>query len=112
MKKRVSTISARVAFQIELALTAHQSDPETRAQQEEVAARHGLTGAEIDVARAGRSFDVRTAAAIGLAIAYRSGNSGDLATAGTQAVHAGFDAQAQTEILALAQSLLGQRKNS
>ena len=63
------TLDARVRLAIELALTAHGGDRPDRRRQEEQARALGLSGAEIDAARRGRSFDVQTSIALALATA-------------------------------------------
>lgn len=63
------TLDARARLTIELALTAHGGDPLARRRQEEQARALGLSGAEIDAARHGRSFDVRISIALALATA-------------------------------------------
>jgi len=62
------TLDERVRLSIELALTAEVKDPLLAEQQEVAARRLGMSGAEIDAARSGWSFDVRTSVAVALAI--------------------------------------------
>jgi hypothetical protein len=59
------TLDGRMRLSIELALTAANPDP----HQDAAARALGMTGAEIDAARRGWSFDVRTSLALALAIA-------------------------------------------
>jgi hypothetical protein len=63
------TLGDRVLLSIELALTAENLDPLRRQRQDARAASLGMTGAEIDAARRGWSFDVRTSVALALAMA-------------------------------------------
>lgn len=69
--KRLS-LSASLSAQLALALLARCTCSETREKFEQEARAAGLTGAEIDAAWAGRSFDVKCTAAIGFALAVRS----------------------------------------
>ncbi|TWB29395.1 hypothetical protein [Nitrospirillum viridazoti] len=59
------TLDGRARLSIELALTAGSPDP----RQDAAARALGMSGAEIDAARQGWSFDVRTSLALGLALA-------------------------------------------
>ncbi|MGF7149401.1 hypothetical protein FHS96_003052 [Sphingomonas zeicaulis] len=88
----------RLMCEVELALTASETDPVCRRRQEAEAARRGLTGAEVDAARAGRSFDARAAAAIALALACRSGDDGVIGAATRRAAQAGLGPVAQRTI--------------
>jgi hypothetical protein len=63
------TLYKRTRLSIELALSAGNDDPVLFSQQEASAQQLGLTGAEIDAARRGWSFGVRTSVAVALAIA-------------------------------------------
>ncbi|GLS44594.1 MULTISPECIES: hypothetical protein [Methylobacterium] len=68
------TLDERVRLSIALGLTAGYGDPALHRRQEKAACRLGMTGAEIDAARHGRSFDMRTSAALALALASASGD--------------------------------------
>jgi hypothetical protein len=68
------SLDERLALQVDLALTAKAADRAARREQEIRARRLGLTGAEIDAARAGNCFDVRAAAAVAFALAIRHGD--------------------------------------
>lgn len=59
---------------IRIALAAGFATSNARALQESRARAVGLSGAEIDAARAGHSFDIQEAAAIRLASAIQHGN--------------------------------------
>ena len=63
------TLDARTRVAIELALTTDGHEPLDRHRQEARASALGLSGAEIDAARRGRSFDVQTSIALALATA-------------------------------------------
>lgn len=88
----------RLMLEVALALDAGEVDPARRGRQEARAAQLGLTGAEIDAARAGRSFDARAAAAILLALASRSGDAAAIEAATVRAGHAGLGPAAQRAI--------------
>ena len=88
----------RLMIEVELALDAGDADPGRRSRQDAEAARIGLTGAEIDAARAGRSFDARAAAAIALALACRSGGVAAIEGAAIRAGHAGLGPAARRAI--------------
>ena len=61
-------LDERVRLAIELSLTASQ-DTMLHDRQDAQARRLGMTGADIDAARRGRSFEVQTSMALALAIA-------------------------------------------
>jgi hypothetical protein len=63
------TLDECARLSIELALTANSHDRLQREQQDTRAKALGMTGAEIDAARSGKSFDVRTSAVLALAMA-------------------------------------------
>ncbi len=96
---QTSTLDARTRLSIELAVTGHQGDPALIRWQDREAMRLGLCGAEIDAARAGRSFDRRITRAIALALV---SGPGDAATARAHAIAAGFDEAACREISRIA----------
>lgn len=62
-------INERVRVSIELALIEGPDDPSAYWQQYADAKRLGMSEAEIDIAREGRSFDVQTATVQAVAIA-------------------------------------------
>jgi hypothetical protein len=62
-------LDGRARLSIELALTAASQDTLRHQQQEADARRLGMSGAEIDAARRGWSFNVQTSVAMALAIA-------------------------------------------
>lgn len=61
-------LEAKARLSIELALTAASGDSFSTQQQEKDAKALGMTGAEIDVARNGSSFDFQLSKAIALAL--------------------------------------------
>lgn len=63
-----SLIDPRVEFSIQLALTRIAAGPALLAKQEEAGRALGMTGAEMDVARRGSSFDFNTSIAVSLAL--------------------------------------------
>lgn len=96
------TFDKRVRLSIELALTADSADPGRRSQQEDAARTLGMTGAEIDVARRGSSFDALISIAVALAIASRNANEAALADARHRAINAGIPEGICQEIVAFA----------
>ena len=93
------TLDARTRLAIEMAATAGRTDPSLRARQDADARMLGMVGAEIDAARAGKSFDARIARALDLAMA--PDDSGR-ARRRLLAAQAGFDESACREIERLA----------
>jgi len=91
-------LEGRVRVSIELALTAGIADPRLHDRQDVGARELGLSGAEIDAARLGRSFDVRTSIAIALALAARDGR--DYSAERDRAARAGIDSRTCEEIIA------------
>lgn len=96
-----TVLDPRMRLSIEMALTGHRGIHALMRRQDEAATRLGLRGAEIDAARAGRSFDLRIARALELAIALRRG---DGAAARSRAIGAGLDEAACREIARLARA--------
>ena len=92
---QMSTLDPRMLLSIEMALAGDRGAPALIRQQDEAAARIGMCGAEIDAARAGRSFDVRGSRALELALAVRRGKYRD---ARSRAIRAGIDAELCREI--------------
>ncbi|MDM9622936.1 hypothetical protein A6U87_07785 [Rhizobium sp. AC44/96] len=62
-------LDARLLLSIELALSASCADLQLSRRQDKDAHAIGMTGAEIDMARRGSSFDVKISAAVALALA-------------------------------------------
>lgn len=92
---QVPKLHARLRLSIEMALTADRGAAALIRRQNDAARRLGMCGAEIDAARAGRSFDLRGARALELALATRRGDNGD---ARSRAIRAGIDEEACREI--------------
>ncbi len=70
---------------IHLALRPESHIPEDLSRLDHAARAAGLTGAEIDAARQGRSFDVKAGGAISLALALASKDSARIVRARLQA---------------------------
>jgi len=87
--KRIS-LSSSLDAQLALALLARCVCCETRDKLEQEARSAGLTGAEIDAAWAGRSFDVKCSAAIRFALAVRSFSEIAIATSRARALRMGL----------------------
>lgn len=96
------TLDERVRVTIGLALTANARDPLQRRQQDIEARRLGLSGAEIDAARRGWSFDVRTSIALALVTA---SSEDQLGVQRRRALKAGISEETCAAILALASNL-------
>lgn len=94
-------LDERARLSIEMALVGNQGDPVLMRRQEEEAARLGMCGAEIDAARAGRSFDLRRARLLQLALAAKCEERGD---ARRRAFQAGIDSQACREVETIAKA--------
>jgi len=99
---QISKLDARTRLSIEMALAGHQGAPALIRRQDDAAARIGMCGAEIDAARAGRSFDARCARALELALAVKRGDYLDVRSRASQA---GFDEEACCEIERIAGAL-------
>lgn len=80
---------ARVKAQLKLALLGDCGCLKTLADLENEARSSGLTGAEIDAALGGRSFEARTAAALAYACAIKVGEDGSLEQARARALRFG-----------------------
>jgi hypothetical protein len=63
-----SPMDPRVKLSIELALTGRCNDKALSLKQDEAAKALGMTGAEVDAARRGSSFDIKTSTAVSLAL--------------------------------------------
>ena len=63
-----SSIDPRVRLSVELALTGTGASKSVLAKQEEAGRVLGMTGAEMDIARRGSSFDFNTSVALSLAL--------------------------------------------
>jgi hypothetical protein len=98
-------LDERVRLSIEFALTSSVHDPLLVQQQEAAARRLGMSGAEIDAARSGWSFDVRTSMAVALAIASATFDVEGHQQHRTKALKAGITEEGCVEIEALAERL-------
>jgi hypothetical protein len=80
---------ARVQAQLRLALLGDCGCHKSLAKLEDEARSSGLTGAEIDAALGGRSFEARTAAALAFACAIKAGEDGAIEQARDHAARFG-----------------------
>lgn len=92
-------LDAKARLSIKLALVAAHGDMSSADQQEEDARALGMTGAEIDMARAGSSFDFQLSKAIALALEPNVEQR-------ERAMKVGIDAQACTDLERLAASYI------
>lgn len=83
-------LHARVTAQLKLALLGDCGCSRTIGRLEREARSTGLTGAEIDAALGGRSFEARTAAAVAFACALKAGDSALVAKARSRALQFGI----------------------
>lgn len=91
--------SARVLAQLRLALLADCGCEKTIAALDLGARQAGLTGADIDAALAGKSFEARTAAALAFACALKAGDQDQIDLTRERAIRFGVLA-ADLEIVA------------
>lgn len=82
-------LRASVTAQLKLALLGDCGCPMTLSKLEREARLSGLTGAEIDAAIGGRSFEARTAAAVAFACALKAGKADLIEQTRTRALHFG-----------------------
>ena len=106
----VERLHTRVAAQLKLALLGDCGCDKTLTKLERAARFSGLTGAEIDAAIDGRSFEARTAAAIAFACALKSGEPEMIEQARTRALQFGITEEELTTIGARARQILASRK--
>jgi hypothetical protein len=92
-------LDARARLSIELALIAASGNGALTRQQENDAKVLGMTGAEIDMARSGSSFDFQLSRAIAFALATNEEQR-------TRAIKAGLGAQVCAEIENMAASYI------
>jgi hypothetical protein len=104
------TLHARVTAQLKLALLGDCGCHKTLAKLEREARQSGLTGAEIDAAIIGRSFEARTAAAVSFACALKAGKGEALAQARTRALQLGINDAELREIAEGAKRILAAKK--
>lgn len=100
-------LSRRLAIQIEISQAADRESGAMTADLITRARSLGLTGAEIEAAQQGRSFDVRDAAALALARACRNGSPAEIALRRRKAVAAGLSKTGIQAIEVLAAGRLG-----
>ncbi|MFK3691691.1 hypothetical protein ACI2J4_15655 [Agrobacterium tumefaciens] len=93
-----SLIDPRARLSIELAITGTNGSKPLLAKQEEAGRALGMTGAEMDLARRGSSFDFNTSIAVSLAL-------GACHETRQRARDAGFSEETCEEIECLALSL-------
>lgn len=96
------TLNERVRLSIELALTAADHDFPRRQQQDVDARRLGMSGAEIDAARRGWSFEVTMSVAIALALAAQAGDEARCQSQRERARKSGIGAEVCRDIEELA----------
>lgn len=99
-------INERVRVSIELALLEGPDDPSAYWQQYADAKRLGMSEAEIDIARQGRSFDVQTSSAQAIAIAALSEDGALQAAARSRAQSLGLSEVTCQRIEAFARRFL------
>ncbi|WP_165191437.1 hypothetical protein [Caulobacter soli] len=87
---KTPTLDDHLLVQIALALAGAGLRGEAADDLEGRARRLGLSGAEIDAARDGRSFDVRAGAAVAVAIAARRADAAGLRASRAQALRLGL----------------------
>lgn len=97
-------LDERLQFQIGVALAGPSAGPGMIAEQDATARRLGLSGAEVDLARAGRSFDLRTSSILALVRASRMEDPQALALARRQARRAGVASLALAEVERIAKA--------
>lgn len=92
-----SSIDPRIRLSIEMALTGPSASKPLLGKQEEAGRALGMTGAEMDVARQGSSFDFNTSIAVSLALnACRENRQ--------RALHAGLSEETCAEIERISQT--------
>lgn len=101
------TVDGRVRLSIALALADVGRGPPVPARWESEARTLGMCSAEIDAARRGRSFDLRTSWALSLALAAVARDGGRLSQERRQAVRSGIPTEVCREIEILAEDLAG-----
>jgi hypothetical protein len=99
----------RIRAHLKLALLADCGCDKTLASLDLHARNAGLTGAEIDAALVGRSFEVRTAAAVSFACALKSGEQERVAQARGRAHRLGITDDELHVIAFEAAKILGER---
>ena len=103
-------VQARVAAQLKLALLGDCGCDKTVGRLEREARSSGLTGAEIDAALDGRSFEARTAAVVAYACALKAGEAESVERARPRASRIGVTADELSAIARKAKQILASRK--
>jgi hypothetical protein len=103
-------LHARITAQLKLALLGDCGCPKTLTKLEGEARLSGLTGAEIDAAIGGRSFEARTAAAVAFACALKAGQADLLEQARMRARQFGVTDDELAVIAESAGQILASRK--
>lgn len=103
-------LHTRVTAQLKLALLGDCGCPKTLTKLEREARLSGLTGAEIDAAISGRSFEARTTAAVAFACALKAGDSVGIEQGRTRALRLGVSDDELRAIAVGAKRILASRK--
>jgi hypothetical protein len=96
--------------QLKLALLGDCGCGTTIGKLEREARSSGLTGAEIDAALDGRSFEARTAAAVAYACALKAGDSDLVEAARSRALQFGVTASELSAVARKAKQILASKK--
>lgn len=100
----------RTMAKLRLALLADCGCLRTLGELSAQARLNGLTGAEIDTALAGRSFEARSDAALAYACAIKSGDPGLVGSARTRALRLGLSESELTTVAAAARAILADHR--
>lgn len=103
-------LHARVTAQLKLALLGDCGCTKTLTKLEREARSSGLTGAEIDAAIGGRSFEARTATAVAFACALKSGEADLLEQARARALQFGVTDNELNAVAKRAMRILASKK--
>lgn len=103
-------LHARVTAQLKLALLGDCGCTRTLTKLEREARSSGLTGAEIDAAIDGRSFEVRTATAVAFACALKAGDADQLEQARARALQLGVTDKELNAVAKKAMRILASKK--
>ncbi|MBA4046705.1 MAG: hypothetical protein C0471_20185 [Erythrobacter sp.] len=103
-------LQARVTAQLRLALLGDCGCDKTVGKLEREARSSGMTGAEIDAALGGRSFEARTAAIVAYACALKAGEAERVEQARSRASQIGVTAHELSMIAKKAKQILASKK--
>lgn len=103
-------LQARVAAQLKLALLGDCGCARTMGRLEREARQSGMTGAEIDAALGGRSFEARTAAIVAYACALKAGEVERIEQARSRASRIGVTARELSAIARKAKQILASKR--